>query len=44
VLKQGGKVCCFSPCIEQVMKNCEEMNALGFGLIETVEALGRNFE
>lgn len=41
VLKNGGILCTFSPCIEQVQKNCLEMQKSGFGLIRTVETLAR---
>lgn len=44
VLKKGGRLCCFSPCIEQVMKNCEEMRNLRFVQIVTVEVIQRPFE
>lgn len=41
VLKCGGVLCTFSPCIEQVQKNCLEMEKCGFGLVRTVETLAR---
>ncbi|EGR31192.1 tRNA methyltransferase, putative [Ichthyophthirius multifiliis] len=43
VLKKGGRLCCFSPCIESVQKNCEEMRKYQFVQIETIEILQRNF-
>eukprot|EP00825_Cyclidium_porcatum_P017320 TRINITY_DN20063_c0_g1_i2.p1 TRINITY_DN20063_c0_g1~~TRINITY_DN20063_c0_g1_i2.p1 ORF type:complete len:311 (-),score=53.07 TRINITY_DN20063_c0_g1_i2:358-1290(-) len=44
VLKQGGRLCCFSPCIEQVQKNSAELTKLGFIEIVTIEVLQRKFE
>ncbi|EAS00137.3 tRNA methyltransferase complex GCD14 subunit (macronuclear) [Tetrahymena thermophila SB210] len=44
VLKKGGRLCCFSPCIEQVMKNCEEMRIQKFVQIVTIEVIQRPFE
>lgn len=43
VLVQGGALCTFSPCIEQVQKNCVEMEKAGFHRIRTVETLARPF-
>lgn len=43
-LKHGGRVCSFSPCIEQVQRTCLEMDRLGFSEISTVEILLRSFE
>ena len=40
----GGRVCSFSPCIEQVQRSCEKMAELGFCDIETMECLLRNFD
>ena len=44
VLKKGGKICCFSPCIEQVQKTHEALKINGFWEMEMVESLCRNFE
>ncbi|XP_042356311.1 LOW QUALITY PROTEIN: tRNA (adenine(58)-N(1))-methyltransferase catalytic subunit TRMT61A [Plectropomus leopardus] len=39
--KQGGRVCSFSPCIEQVQRTCEALADQGFKEISTVEVLLR---
>jgi tRNA A58 N-methylase Trm61 len=45
-LKKSGAsiICCFSPCIEQVQKNCIKLTTLGFEDVSTVEALGCEFD
>lgn len=40
----GGIICCFSPCIEQVQKNCIKLTTLGFEDLSTIEALGCEFD
>ena len=40
----GGRVCSFSPCIEQVMKTCEKLTEIGFVDIQTLECLVRSFD
>ncbi|KAK4309980.1 hypothetical protein Pmani_018447 [Petrolisthes manimaculis] len=40
----GGRVCSFSPCIEQVSRACETMTALGLLEITTLECLIREFQ
>ncbi|KAM3133525.1 hypothetical protein pb186bvf_014367 [Paramecium bursaria] len=44
MMKKGGKICCFSPCIEQVQKTCAKLKEDGWFGIETLECLKRNFE
>lgn len=44
VLKRGGRICCFSPCIEQVQKNCLQLEKDNFADIRTFEFIIRNFE
>lgn len=41
VLAPSGTLCTFSPCIEQVQRNCEAMEKHGFGYIRTIETLSR---
>ena len=41
---QGGKLCSFSPCIEQVQRTCTELRSLGFSDVCTYECLQRSFE
>ncbi|GFN84238.1 tRNA (adenine(58)-n(1))-methyltransferase catalytic subunit trmt61a [Plakobranchus ocellatus] len=41
--KQGGRLCSFSPCIEQVQRTCEELSAQNFSDIVTMECLARHF-
>ena len=40
----GGRLCSFSPCIEQVQKTCLELKALGFTELSTMEVLNREFQ
>ncbi|XP_046911835.1 tRNA methyltransferase 61 [Dermatophagoides farinae] len=44
VLKSGGKICCFSPCIEQVQRSCQTLAKLNFLDIETIECVLRPYE
>lgn len=37
-------VCCFSPCIEQVLKTVKALNAMGWHEVETYESLVRTHE
>ncbi|XP_046379923.2 tRNA (adenine(58)-N(1))-methyltransferase catalytic subunit TRMT61A-like [Haliotis rufescens] len=41
--KEGGRLCNFSPCIEQVQKACEALSEHGFKDLTTLECLLRNF-
>jgi tRNA (adenine57-N1/adenine58-N1)-methyltransferase len=43
-LDVAGRVCCFSPCIEQVLRTAEAMRKQGWCEIETFESLVRNHE
>ncbi|KAJ8670432.1 hypothetical protein QAD02_001691 [Eretmocerus hayati] len=38
---KGGKLCSFSPCIEQVQRTCTKLSSVGFIGIETIECLQR---
>jgi tRNA (adenine57-N1/adenine58-N1)-methyltransferase len=40
----GGRLCSFSPCIEQVQRTCDKLRALQFVDIITVECLLRPYE
>lgn len=42
-LKQNGKICTFSPSIEQVQKTRSELHKLGFHTLSTIECLRRPF-
>ena len=44
VLVAGGRLCSFSPCIEQVQRTCQRLRANGFEEINTVECLRRIHE
>ena len=40
----GGRLCSFSPCIEQVQKTCQELKKAGFTEVSTLEYLNREFQ
>lgn len=40
----GGRLCSFSPCIEQVQKTCESLKTHGFTELSTLECLLREFQ
>ncbi|XP_063049599.1 tRNA (adenine(58)-N(1))-methyltransferase catalytic subunit TRMT61A [Engraulis encrasicolus] len=42
--KQGGRVCSFSPCIEQVQRVCDVLASCGFSDITTLEVLLRTHD
>lgn len=42
--KEGGRLCSFSPCIEQVQRTCEELAKHSFVELKTMECLVRNFD
>jgi tRNA (adenine57-N1/adenine58-N1)-methyltransferase len=42
--KSGGRLCTFSPCIEQVQRTCQRLRMNGFEEINTVECLRRVHE
>ncbi len=44
VLKSGGNICCYSPCIEQVMKTCEKLRELKFHSIRMIEVRQRPYD
>ena len=43
-LKSGGRLCSFSPCLEQVQKATIKMRELGFTEISTMECLLREYQ
>ena len=44
VLKSNKYLCCYSPCIEQVVKTCEKMREEGFHSINMIEVRQRPFD
>lgn len=40
----GGRICSFSPCIEQVARTCEVLESLGLQELLTLECLAREFQ
>lgn len=45
VLKYGtGRICCYSPCVEQVQQTCEAMRAHNYEEMQTVEVVRRPFD
>lgn len=43
-LRNGGRCCCFSPCIEQTQKTAEMLTEAGFEAVETFECINRPWE
>lgn len=44
VLKPSRNICCYSPCMEQVMKTCEVLESLGFYNITMIEVRQRPYD
>jgi tRNA (adenine57-N1/adenine58-N1)-methyltransferase len=44
ILRIGGHLCSFSPCIEQVQRTCQLLTSLGFTDIRSFECLDRTYE
>ncbi len=44
VLRKGGRICCFSPCIEQVQKTCVELKEQNYLEVRCFECIGRNYD
>ncbi|KAF7489995.1 tRNA (adenine(58)-N(1))-methyltransferase catalytic subunit TRMT61A [Sarcoptes scabiei] len=44
IIRNNGRICCFSPCIEQVQRSCQKLAELKFLDIETIECLLRPYE
>eukprot|EP00088_Acartia_fossae_P066757 TRINITY_DN828_c0_g1_i3.p1 TRINITY_DN828_c0_g1~~TRINITY_DN828_c0_g1_i3.p1 ORF type:complete len:344 (-),score=68.28 TRINITY_DN828_c0_g1_i3:159-1157(-) len=42
--RSGGRLCSFSPCIEQVQETCEQLKENGFKEVNTIECLLREFQ
>ena len=42
-LKEDGRICTYSPCIEQVQKNCKALKEKRFHSIKTIEVRLRNY-
>ncbi|VDO06443.1 unnamed protein product [Rodentolepis nana] len=40
----GGRVCVFSPCIEQIQKSCNSLRSAGFTQTEVFECVSRNYD
>jgi tRNA (adenine57-N1/adenine58-N1)-methyltransferase len=44
VLKNGKKLCAYSPCIEQVIKTCAQLRSSGFNSIYMIEVRGKPYD
>ncbi|KAL1527500.1 hypothetical protein AB1Y20_008956 [Prymnesium parvum] len=44
LVKPGGRLCCFSPCIEQVARTLEVLPSVGFTKAETIEVITRTHD
>ena len=42
ILKPGRHICCYSPCMEQVMRTCDSLRGAGFHSVTMLEVLAFN--